>query len=75
MTNEYTITLNRQDISRLLLACTSIIVDSRFEMTNDPKCPEYRKTEVLPATIKMWQKIHDNLEKQLQEQDAKHNYR
>lgn len=76
MTNEttYTLNLSRRDICDLLMACTGIKWDAIEEMKNDPECPEYRRDHVLPETIKKWEKLHNLLESQLDEQDKKQDW-
>lgn len=69
MENNYLLSLNRLELCDLLMACTHIVINSRDEMLNDPDCPEYRRTHVLPGTIEKWQSLHDKIEKQLDKQD------
>ena len=66
----YVLSLDRLEVCDLMLACTSIIFDARTEMEKDPDCPEYRRSVVLPGTIKKWQALHDKLKKQLDILDA-----
>ena len=66
----YVLSISRLEVCDLLLSCTHIICDAIDEMKTDPDCPEYRRTVVLPATIKKWQALHDKLEKQLDILDA-----
>lgn len=68
--NEYTIRVNRLEMCKLMQACSSVIWDMRNEMSNDPNCPEYRRSHVLPESIKMWQELHDKVQRQLDCQDA-----
>lgn len=70
----YTLNLKRSDICKMLTACTSIWIEMDDEMRNDPDCPEYRREHVLPESIKMWRALHDEIEKQLDEQDAKQDW-
>lgn len=65
---EYTITMQRGDITRLMQACTAIIIEMQDEMRN-PETNEYRRERVLPNSIQMWQRIHDEVERQFDEQD------
>lgn len=74
MKNNYTLKLNRSDICKLLTACTNIMIDMRTEMEYDEECPEYRRRHVLPESIKMWEKLHDLIETQLDEQDSKQDW-
>lgn len=71
MENNYTLHLNRTDLCDLLMACTSIKIEARIEMDNDPNCSEERRTRILPNTIKKWERLHDILKTQLDEQDQK----
>lgn len=66
----YVLSLDRLEVCDLMLACTGIICDARTEMERDPSCPEYRRSVVLPGTIKKWQALHDKLKKQLDILDA-----
>ena len=68
--NEYILKLSRLEICDIMLACTSIKLSARDEMLNDPDCPEYRRDVVLPGTIKKWEALHDNIERQLNGNDA-----
>jgi len=72
MTNEDMMTLNlkRLNVLDVSLAITCLIQDMKREMNNDPECPEYRKTVVLPASIKKWEKLKAEISKQFEEQDA-----
>ncbi len=70
-TTNYTITLDRNELCDLMLACTGIVIDARIEMENDPNCPKYRREHVLPGTIKKWQRLHDLIEAQIDEIDKK----
>lgn len=72
MLNEknYILSVDRLEVCDLMLACTHIVCAAREEMLNDPDCPEFRRTNVLPGTIKKWQALHDKLEKQLDILDA-----
>lgn len=67
--NNYVISVSRSEVSKLLIACTKIICDARTEMES-LECPEYRRTHVLPESIKMWQNLHDKIKKQLEILDA-----
>ena len=63
----YTLTLTRNEMCRLMSACTHIVIDHQMEY-NDPETTEGRK-KVITGTIKMWQGIHDKVEAQIDEQD------
>ena len=65
-----TLKLRRLNVCDLQLALTSLIWGMKNEMNNDPECSEYRKTEVLPASIKKWEKLKAEISKQFDEQDA-----
>lgn len=67
--NKYLLSLDRLYICDLMLACTHIVWGAREEMERDPDCPEYRRTHVLPETVKKWQALHDLLADQLDRQD------
>ena len=71
--NSYVLNVSRLEVCDLMLACTHIVCASRDEMERDPDCPEYRRTHVLPETIKKWQRLHDKLERQLDILDALNN--
>jgi len=62
------IELSRTTICNLMIAATCIKHDAMAEM-NDPNTTPDRQN-ILRGTIKKWQKIHDELEAQLDEQDA-----
>ena len=68
------IQLDRLSVCDLMLACTEIVIGCKMEMTSDAtdKITEYRRAHVLPDTIKKWQRLHDAVEKQLDEHDKKH---
>lgn len=66
----YTITLSRLEVCDILLACSHVKWGAIEEMEKDPDCPEYRRTVVLPDTVKKWGNLHDKIEKQLQGLDA-----
>lgn len=68
--NDYVLSVSRLEVCDLMIACTHIIFAARDEMINDPDCSEYRRTHVLPGTIKKWQKLHDKLDRQLDILDA-----
>lgn len=68
--NNYVLSVNRLEVCDLMLACTHIVCAAREEMEHDPSCPEYRRTHVLPGTIKKWQSLHDKLSAQLDILDA-----
>lgn len=68
--NEYTIRVNRLEMCRLMQACSNIVMEMKDEMKNDPDCPTYRRERVLPESIKMWQELHDKVQRQLDCQDA-----
>jgi hypothetical protein len=65
-----TLNLRRLNVCDLQLALTGLIGDMKREMNSDPECPEYRKTVVLPASIKKWKKLKAEISKQFEEQDA-----
>jgi len=71
MTNDETMTLNLRRINMcdVMLAITGIVTDMKHEMNNDPACSEYRKTIVLPASIKKWEKLRDEIKRQFEAQD------
>lgn len=66
----YTITLSRLEVCDILLACSHVKWDAIEEMEKDPDCPEYRRTVVLPGTVKKWGNLHDKIERQLNGNDA-----
>jgi len=66
----YSLKLKRIEICDLMLACTQIVENVNAEM-RDPECGEYRRTVVLPATARKWEALHDELKKQLDEQDER----
>ena len=68
--NNYILSLNRQEVCELMLACTQIVCDAHDEMEHDQSCPEYRRTHVLPNTIQKWQSLHDKIAAQLDILDA-----
>lgn len=68
-TTNYTITLDRNELCDLMLACTAIVIDSRNEMENDLSCSKYRREHVLPGTIQKWQRLHDLIEAQIDKID------
>lgn len=72
MTNDniMTLELRRLNVCDLQIALTGLIWSMKNEMNNDPECPEYRKTVVLPASIKKWEKLKAEISKQFEEQDA-----
>jgi hypothetical protein len=65
-----TLNLRRLNVCDLQLALTGLIGDMKREMNSDPECPKYRKTVVLPASIKKWEKLKAEIAKQFDEQDA-----
>ena len=65
-----TLNLKRSEVCRLSLATTSIWVDMNREY-NDPETTENRK-KVLEGSMKMWRDLHDKINAQLDEWDAKH---
>lgn len=73
MEEKYTLSLDRLEICDLLLACTAIVVDARMEMES-ADCNQYRKEHVLPGTIEKWQKLHDIVDKQLDDQDKEQDW-
>lgn len=70
---DYTLNLNRGDICRVMTAITSLVLDMETEMKSED-CNEYRREHVLPGSIKMWRDLHDEIEKQLDEQDSKQDW-
>lgn len=72
--DKVTIQLDRLSVCDLLIACTEIVIECKMEMASDvtDKITEYRRAHVLPDTIKKWQKLHDAVEKQLDEHDKKY---
>lgn len=66
--NEYTLKLARVKICDLMIACSGIIRGAREEQ-NDPETSDTRK-EILNNTITKWKGLHDELKRQLDEQDA-----
>lgn len=66
--NEYTLSLKRIQINDLMMACTGIIIAAK----NEKRCPETSdaRKEILDDTIKKWKRLHDELKRQLNEQDA-----
>lgn|GEM_PF-4027760 len=68
--NIMTLELRRLNVCDLQIALTGLIWDMKREMNNDPECSEYRKTVVLPASIKKWEKLKAEISKQFDEQDA-----
>lgn len=73
-TEKYTLSLDRQDICKLMTACTGIAIEMEMEMKHDPDCPEYRREKVLPESIKMWKALRDLINEQLEEQDKKQDW-
>ena len=69
-TENYTLTMNRQEMIRLSQACLHVIFDMKNEMSNDENCPEYRRNVVLPNSIKMWERIMKQVDDQIDAQDA-----
>ena len=67
---DYVLSVSRLEVCDLMLACTHIVCGAREEIETDPDCPEYRRTHVLPETIKKWQALHDKLNRQLDILDA-----
>jgi len=67
-----TIKLPRLDVCKLMLSCTSIACEARYEMEHDTNCPDHRRTHVLPETIKMWESLHDKVAEQLDAYDETH---
>jgi hypothetical protein len=65
-----TLNLKRLNVCDLQLAITLLAGDMKREMDSDPECPEYRKTVVLPASIKKWEKLKAEISKQFDAQDA-----
>ena len=70
MKENYTLTMNRQEMLRLSQACLHVIHDMKDEMNHSEDCPEYRRTVVLPNSIKMWERIMKEVDDQIDEQDA-----
>lgn len=70
----YTLNISRSDICKILTACTEVIIAKDTEMRLDENCPEYRRGHVLPESIKMWRELHDEIMKQLDEQDKKQDW-
>lgn len=66
--NKYTLKLPRIQFCDLMMACSGIIMASKDEQ----RCPETSDTrkEILDGTIKKWKRLHDELKRQLDEQDA-----
>lgn len=65
-----TLSLKRLNVLDVNLAITGLIQDMKREMNNDPECSEYRKTVVLPASIKKWEKLKAEISKQFEKQDT-----
>lgn len=61
--------VSRQDVCKLLIACTGIEWDMRDEMRDDATTEGRRA--VLRESIKMWHGLHDMLKNQLDRHDAK----
>ena len=66
--NTYTLKLDRLYLCDLELACTCIVIDARRVMESLP-AGDYRKEHVLPGTIEKWQRLHDMVAAQIDEQD------
>jgi hypothetical protein len=69
-TENYTLTMNRQEMIRLSQACLHVIIYMEDEMNNDENCPEYRREVVLPNSIKMWKLIRKQVNDQIAAQDS-----
>jgi hypothetical protein len=71
MTNGDIMTLNlkRINVCDLRLALTGLIHEMQREM-KDETTSEYRRTEVLPASINKWEKLREEIIRQFDEQDA-----
>ena len=63
--------LTRSEVCRLMMACTGIKLDM-IEEYKDENTSEDRKN-VLEGSIEMWKRLHDEIERQLQEHDKKTN--
>lgn len=61
--NNYTLTITRSELIRLMQACTHI----KHDFLND----EVGRTHT--GSIEMWKALHDKLDAQLEAQDAEHN--
>lgn len=66
----YTLTMNRQEMIRLSQACLHVIWDMKDEMNNDKNCPEHHRNVVLPNSIKMWERIMKQVDDQIEAQDV-----
>ena len=66
--SEYTLSLKRIQICDLMVACSGIIQEAKDEQRR-PETSDTRK-EILEGTIKKWKRLHDELKRQLDEQDS-----
>ena len=74
MLNEETMNLKmtRADICKLMLATTHITIEAKQEQADENTSEERKR--ILEGTIAMWQRLHDEIEKQIDEFDEKHGF-
>lgn len=62
--------MSRSDICRLMQATTHILIDAKRELRDEGTSEDRKK--VLEGTIEMWQRIHDEVNHQIDEFDEAH---
>ena len=66
--SEDTLCLKRIQICDIMMACTGIVLEAREELSAADV--SISRMETLEGTIKKWTRLHDELKRQLDEQDA-----